>query len=234
MSLVRYVAFWLLRPIRSGPADMQSYMKSTMPYRGVSFPVRHTLLKPVLASYEPRDRTDFESTVRRLWDEAGFREERYAAIDLCRHRTCSAFQTPESLPLYWHMVVTGAWWDLVDEIAAHLVGGILRSHPDEVTPTIRAWATDEDLWLRRTAILAQIRFKDATDTDLLAEVLEANLEDSLHGKQFWIRKAVGWSLRSYAPTDADFVLRFAREHRDRLSGLSLREALKHLGGLPAL
>lgn len=209
-------------------------MKSEMPFLGVSSPARRAALRPILADFRPSDAPDFERVVLALWDEARFREERHAVIDLCQVRFCKPFQTPERLSLYRHMVVTGAWWDLVDEIAAHLVGGILGSHRDVVTPTVRAWAVDPDLWLRRTAILAQIRHRDETDVALLTDVLEANLEDSLHGREFWIRKAAGWALRSYAPTDPGFVVGFVREHQDRMSGLSVREAFKHLGGVQAL
>ena len=74
-------------------------------------------------------------------------------------------------------MVTGAWWDHVDEVAAHLVGGVLAGHRAAVTPVMRAWARDDDLWVRRTAVLSQLRFKADTDTDLLHDVIEANLDD---------------------------------------------------------
>lgn len=66
---------------------------------------------------------------------------------------------------------------------------------EEVTPTMRCWAVDDDLRLRRTAILCQLDSKSDTDTELLRFALESNLEDSLHGREFFIRKAVGWALR---------------------------------------
>ncbi len=78
-------------------------------------------------------------------------------------------------------------------------------------------------------MLSQLRRKAGTDVDLLRLALEQNLEDSLHGREFFIRKAVGWALRQHARTDPDWVRSFVAEHEDRLSGLSRREALKHLG-----
>ncbi len=98
----------------------------------------------------------------------------------------------------------------------------------EVTPVLRAWAVDDDLWLRRTAILSQIGHKEDTDLDLLAFALTHNLEDTRHGRTFWIRKAVGWALRQYARTEPAWVRTFVAGHDERLSGLSRREALKHL------
>jgi 3-methyladenine DNA glycosylase AlkD len=126
-------------------------------------------------------------------------------------------------------VRTGAWWDVVDEIASHLVGQVLLDHRAATTPVMDDWAVDADsLWVRRTAMLAQLRHADRTDTDLLARVLTANLDDTAYGREFFVRKALGWALRQHARTDPVWVRTFVRTHADRLSGLSRREALKHL------
>lgn len=207
---------------------MQAYMKSAMPFRGVSAEPLRKLVRPVLDAHRLPDRTTWERTVLRLWDEAAYREERYAALALTGHRYYRAFQDPSTLDLYRHLVVTGAWWDLVDDTAAHRVGPILRAHPEEVAPVVRAWAEDDDLWVRRTAVLCQLGSKAATDTDLLEHVLGHNLEDSLHGREFFVRKAVGWALREYAKTDEAWVVAFVERNRDRLSGLTRREGLKHV------
>ena len=87
---------------------------------------------------------------------------------------------------------------------------------------------DPHLWVRRTAILAQLKHRADTDVDLLSDVLDANLEGSLHGKDFFIRKAVGWALRQHARVDPDWVRAYVDSRGDHLSGLSRREALKHL------
>lgn len=202
----------------------RAYMKSELPFHGITAPQLRTVLRPFLAGWRP-DREEWEAAVRELWDGATHREERYAALALARHRSARAWQDPATLELYRHLVVTGAWWDLVDETAAHLVGGVLAGHRPEVTPVIRAWAHDEDPWLRRTAVLSQLRHKADTDLDLLHEVILANVDDP----SFWLRKAIGWSLREYARTDPDWVRAEVDRLGDRLSGLSRREALKHLG-----
>lgn len=213
-------------PGRAG--QMQAYMRSAMPYRGVtSVPLRRLLADAYTAQHLP-NRDAWEACVRELWDGADFREERYAAIALATHRRYRDHQDPATLPLYRHMVVTGAWWDYVDTIATHNVAGILMSSPGEVTPVMRAWSRDDDMWLRRTAILCQLHHKEQTDLDLLREAVEANLEGSRFGSEFFLRKAVGWALRQYARTDPDWVRAFVAEHQERLSGLSRREALKHL------
>jgi 3-methyladenine DNA glycosylase AlkD len=93
-----------------------------------------------------------------------------------------------------------------------------------MTPLVRRWLDDEVMWLRRTAIISQLNHKAATDTALLFDGCAARA----HETEFFIRKAIGWALRQYARTDPDAVRRFVRQHEKELSGLSKREALKHL------
>jgi 3-methyladenine DNA glycosylase AlkD len=131
---------------------------------------------------------------------------------------------PGVLDLYRHLVVTGAWWDHVDEIASHLVGDVLAGHRAEVSPVMRAWARDDDLWVRRTAVLSQIHHKDATDTDLLHDVVAANVGDP----SFWVRKAIGWALREHAKVDPEWVRAEVEGYGPEISGLSRREALRRL------
>jgi 3-methyladenine DNA glycosylase AlkD len=121
------------------------------------------------------------------------------------------------------MIVTGAWWDYVDELAIRRVGPILRGEPDIVTPIMRAWSTDEDPWRRRTSIICQVGAKLDTDTELLAEAMEANIAD----KDFFLRKGIGWALRQHSKVDPGWVRAFVDTHPN-LSPLSRREATKYL------
>jgi 3-methyladenine DNA glycosylase AlkD len=211
-------------------AGQQAYMKSSMPYRGLTSAQLRALLRPLFADpgLAPASRTAWEADVRALWDEAAFREERYAAVALAGHRLARAWQDPDTLDLYRHLVETGAWWDHVDPVAADLVGPILLRHSDVVAPVMRTYAVADSLWVRRTAILAQLKHREETDLVLLADVLDANLEGSTFGREFFVRKAIGWALRQHARVDPAWVRSFVEERGDRLSGLSRREALKHL------
>ena len=205
-------------------AAQQRYMKSAMPFRGLSSPELKTAMRPLLATFDPVDRTAWEATVRALWDDAAYREERYAALALARHRRARVWLDAGSVPLSRHLVVTGAWWDLVDVVATHLVRDALAAHPADLTPVLTAWATDPDPWVRRTAVLCQVGRRADTDPVLLRHAVEANVGDP----SFWLRKAIGWALRDYARTDPDWVRAEVARLGDRLSGLSRREALKHL------
>ena len=232
LDLVETVRAELARhadPVRA--AGQQRYMKSALPYRGLTSPQLKAVLRPLLADPGLRmpDRAPWEGTIRALWDEAAYREEWYAAIALARDRRYRGWLDSDSMALWRHLVVTGAWWDVVDEIAGHLVGQVLLDHRAAATPVIDVWAVDPDsLWVRRTAILAQLRHAGATDTDLLERVLVTNLDDTAYGREFFTRKALGWALRQHARTDPEWVRTFVEDHADRLSGLSRREALKHL------
>jgi 3-methyladenine DNA glycosylase AlkD len=203
---------------------MRAYMKSAMPFRGVPAPALRQVCREVLPAHPVEDRGSWLATVRVLWDDAAYREERYAALALTGHRAYRRWQDAGTLALYEHLAVTGAWWDHVDEIAANRVGPILAGDPATVGPVLLGWAAGEDIWLRRVAILAQLKAKGATDTTLLRGCLEPSLERS----EFFLRKAIGWALREYARTDPSWVLAYVCEQEDRLAPLSRREALKHL------
>jgi len=209
----------------------QAYLKSTMPFRGISAPALKATLRPVLAdpAYLLTGRDEWEATVRRLWDAARFREERYAALAISGHRLYRHWaQDRSAMPLYRHLIESGAWWDLVDEIAAHRVGPVLRAHPETESDRMRSWASAGHMWVRRAAILSQLSSKDETDRQLLLDCITANLAD----REFFIRKAIGWSLRQYARSGAsaaDWVRCRVDEFGTRLSPLSRKEALKHLG-----
>jgi 3-methyladenine DNA glycosylase AlkD len=210
-------------PAKAGP--MQAYMKSAMACHGVQKPARLAALRPVLREHALPDRATWDATVRALWDGASYREERYAAIDLARHRAYSAWATDlRSMDLHDHLIVTGAWWDYVDDVAIRLVGPTLRAHRANVTPIILAWARDGDRWRRRAAVICQIGGRADTDTALLTACIRRNVGDP----DFFLRKAIGWALREHAKTNPDWVRTFVATHRDRLSPLSIREATRHL------
>ena len=198
----------------------QAYMKSEMPFRGVSAPILRRLCRDVFVAHPLTTSAAWQRAVLELWRTASFREERYAAVELTSQKRYLSYRTPDILPMLEEMIVTGAWWDYVDAVATGPLGALL---PD-VADTLRAWSVDADMWKRRAAILCQIRRKADTDLTLLYDCIEPNLAD----REFFIRKAIGWALRSYAWTDPREVKRYVRAHRARLSGLSAREATKNI------
>jgi 3-methyladenine DNA glycosylase AlkD len=204
--------------------QMQAYMKSAMPYYGVSSAEQKAIWKQLFPLHELSSSREWQRAALTLWRGATFREERYAAIGLTDLRVYARFRTMTSVPMFEEMIVSGAWWDYVDAIATHQLGDVLRAERSPMAKLMRRWARDQDMWKRRAAILSQIRFKRDTDVKLLYDCIQPNLDD----KQFFIRKAIGWALRQYAWHDPREVKRYVSANRSRLSGLSVREALKNV------
>jgi 3-methyladenine DNA glycosylase AlkD len=203
--------------------QQQAYLKTTQPMFGVSRPDQRAIDKQLVAAHPPVDRGDWEAGVRALWSQPE-RDLQYAAIGYARALSRRRFLVPQTMPLLEQMVREGAWWDLVDEIAAHLVGEVVLRHREAVRPVLQRWIDDDDVWVRRTALLAQLRHKGDTDVEQLFDFCSRQAHDD----SFWIRKAIGWALRTHARIDPDAVRAFLAEQGDRLSGLSRREASKHL------
>ncbi|MBT3233157.1 MAG: DNA alkylation repair protein [Calditrichaeota bacterium] len=200
---------------------MQAYMKSELPFRGVKAGERKKIFSQIIKQVPVSTQNEYKRIIRELWD-ADFREERYMAVTLARRY--KKFQVLEMLSLYKMMIQTGAWWDYVDELAAHLIGSLLRRYPDEMKMTLRAWIKDDDVWLRRSAILAQLQFKSETDAKMLFEFCESRL----HETGFWICKAIGWALRAYSKTEPYAVRRFVDQNKDRMSRVTFKEAVKYI------
>ena len=200
---------------------MQAYMKSVMPYLGVPVPEVRKIVNARVRLESAITVARIGDAATRLWRAAEYREERYAATALTATKPARA--ALELLPLHREMIVTGAWWDHVDEVA-HRIGELLVAHPAEIRPTVVEWSTSPDLWLRRVAIIGQLRRSADTDLDLLTTVITPNMAD----REFFIRKAIGWALRDYAWTDPEWVRQFVARHRDELQPLSIREALKNI------
>lgn len=200
---------------------MAAYMKTTTPFYGVVAPIRRAVGKVAAQRFKPTSPAEYTAAVAAVW-ALPHREERYLAIQLAL--AWRRFITPAQVPLYQQMIVEGAWWDLVDEIACHLFGHLLARHPAETWPVLDAWIDADDLWLRRTALLAQNRLKVGFDADrLFAWCLKCSKD-----KDFFIRKAIGWALREHAKKAPEPVAAFLRAAAGELSGLSYREASRHL------
>lgn len=214
-------------PIKA--AGMQAYMKSAMPYWGAPAPLRARLTREIFRRYSLPDPDAWRAAVLALWRGAERREERYAAIDLAKSDAYRSFRTLDALPLFEEMIATGGWWDYVDDIAIHCLREPMERSPREAGARMREWSRDSDLWKRRASIICQVNRRVATDRALLFDCIEPNLAD----KEFFIRKGIGWALRSLAWTSLEEVESYVACAGDRLSPLSKREALKNAAKIRA-
>ncbi|MFE5541533.1 DNA alkylation repair protein [Streptomyces sp. NPDC056492] len=201
-------------------AAMAAYMKDVAPFLGLRTPLRRELSKAVTEGTAKPAEADVAALVLRCW-ELPEREYQYFAVDYLRRHVgvCSS----GFLPVLRRLIVTVPWWDTVDLLAAHAAGPLVAADP-ELPAVMDEWIGDEDLWLARTALLHQLRYKSATDTGRLFAYCR---RQSGH-PDFFIRKAIGWALREYAKTDPEAVRAFVAAQRGSLSPLSVREALKNL------
>ncbi|WP_329556069.1 DNA alkylation repair protein [Streptomyces sp. NBC_00696] len=202
-------------------ASMRAYMKDVAPFLGLTTPLRRALSRTVLEGTPRPDEADCTAIALRCW-ELPEREYQYFAVDyLRRHvRQC----TSGFLPVARYLVSTVPWWDTVDALASHVVGGLVAADP-KLVGDMDAWIVDEDMWVARTALLHQLRYKERTDTERLFAYC---LRQSGH-PDFFIRKAIGWCLREYAKTDPEAVRGFLAREKGRFAPLSVREALKNIG-----
>jgi 3-methyladenine DNA glycosylase AlkD len=197
---------------------MAAYMRDQFPFLGIQSPVQRVLAREVLADLPRPAEDDLRAVAEACW-ALPEREYQYFACGLLRRhaRACSA----GFLETARFLVVTKPWWDTVDMLAAHLVGPLVSAHP-ALAAAMDAWVTDKDMWLVRTAILHQLRYKERTDA---ARLFRYCTRQAGH-HDFFVRKAIGWALREYAKTDPVAVRAYVAGHR--LAPLSTREALKNL------
>ena len=202
----------------------QAYMKSEMPYLGITAPVQQKITRTLIREHPFVTQDAWQASTLDVWRNASHREYRYCAIQLAGAPTEDEWLNLQALPMLEEMVVDGAWWDYVDALATRHFGRLLNDHPTPLKRLLRRWARDDDMWRRRVAMLAQLKFKERTDEKLLRDVLHPSLGENA----FFLSKGIGWALREYSKTAPQFVIAYVHEHADVLSGLSKREGLKVL------
>lgn len=204
---------------------MRAYLKSSMPCLGVQVPVARAVAKSLFSTTPMPTLPQLEQQVRLLWDNATYREERFVALNILRLKPHRALVTAKAAPMLEHLILTGAWWDLVDELSAHVVATALENDRVAMTKVVTRWARSDELWLKRAALVCQV--VRGEDTDL--ELLSFAIEHALDGKDFFLRKGIGWAMRSVAKHRPAVVSAWLKTWSTRLSPLSVREARK---GLP--
>ncbi len=201
--------------------EMAAYMKTAMPFYGVQKPDRVPIYKAIKKDFAAQNIDEYKNHVRALW-ALPHREEKYTALEYALQN--KRFITTESLDLYEELIREGAWWDFVDTIAVHLVGEALLHERSEVKNLLDQWVSDDDLWIRRTAILSQNKHKTHTDEKMLYKYIKKRM----HEREFFITKAIGWALREYSYTNPKSVKEFIAKNQNELAPLSIREGSKRL------
>lgn len=200
---------------------MKAYMKDQFEFFGVKSPVRKEMSKLIIPSVKKLNKKEIIKLCTDLWKQPQ-REVHYLAQEILEKTLKKKWEKNDIDFLEW-LVLNNSWWDTVDFIAPKLMASYFKMYPNEREARVKKWIASGKLWLIRSAILIQLKTKKETDFDLLFRViLQVN-----GTKEFFINKAIGWVLREHAKHSPDIILDFVREHRDELSNLSVREALKH-------
>lgn len=198
--------------------EMAAYMRNRFEFLGIPTPERRAAYKEVIAAAKRAKRVDWE-----LLDECWARNERefqYFVADYLRGM--QKFLTFDDIPRIERYIRSKQWWDTIDSL--DLTVGKIGLADKRVDGVMLQWSDDDDFWVRRCAIDHQLCRKDKTDPELLEQIIVNNLGSD----EFFINKAIGWSLRDYAKTNPQWVRSFIDKHSARLSRLSIREASKHL------
>jgi len=199
---------------------MAQYMKGHFPFFGIKSTLRRDIQREWWQGHSIHSENELQSIIATLW-VLDKREYQYVGLDLGKRY--KKYFTPASILFIQKLITTKSWWDTVDTIASHMAGAMVFNYPETVT-IMDEWIDHENMWIRRTAILHQLNFKDRTDPKRLFDYCKKRMNEP----DFFIRKAVGWALRQYSYVDASAVIQFVKIYESEMSTLSKSEALKAL------
>ncbi len=194
------------------------YLKGHFPFFGLPKPKRAEIELSVFKQFPVKNEKELQNLLTQLWKKEE-REFHYAALSLARRNR--KYYTPKIFDTLEKMIRNKSWWDTVDDLASNHIGFLLQKFP-ELIQKMDAWNKDPHLWIRRTSLIYQLKWKEKTDEKKLFQLCH-NLKDE---KDFFIRKAIGWCLREYSKTNAKAV-RSCLE-KTTFSPLSMREASKYI------
>lgn len=221
-SLVEKVARELRKNAdRKRSQSMKKYMRDQFEFFGISSPLRKSVCKEFLQQKLNSD--DTRKFVVLLWAKPE-REFQQFAIDYLEKNMDTTTEFQANMQCMEDLITTKSWWDTVDALASKMVGGLVRQHRELGKAIMEEWICHENMWLRRTALLHQLSYKEETDEEMLFRFCSLRADEG----EFFIRKAIGWALRQYARTSSSSVKKYLLKHKKELSGLSFREAAKHL------
>ncbi len=200
-------------------ARMKKYMKDRFDYFGVKAGPRTEIARAFVKEHGWFDAKILVEVVHHLWNQPQ-RELQYVAIDFAVRYLKKA--SPDDLDLIEFMLTEKSWWDSVDLVATKCAGNLLKRHPELIQATTEKWMDSGNMWLQRTCLLFQLKYKAEVDTELMV----AFIFDLRSSKEFFIQKAIGWVLREYSKTNSMWVIDFIDQ--EELPPLSRREGLKWL------
>ncbi len=206
------------RDLENAP-KMSAYMKNHFPFLGIQAPVRKELYKDFKKETKELSVADLELIINQLW-ELPEREYQYLAMQLLEDEKQRL--TPSHIEFVVSLIVAKSWWDTIDNLAPKIIGTILANYPELKEEYIPLWVESDNIWLNRTAILFQLKYKNKTDFQYLTNIID----ELKHKQDFFVKKAIGWALREYSKINARLVEDYIKTAN--LQPLSEKEGLKHI------
>lgn len=200
-------------------ANMSSYMKDNFEFYGIKSPLRKELLKPYWPHIKVLDLSSIKYIILTLWDKPQ-RENQYVAMDILNRKYKVYDET--CIDFVEFLIQNKSWWDTVDLLASNPIGRLFLKYPEYQHKYVYKWIDSDDMWLKRSALLCQLKYTYDVDFDLLSTLILKEIDNNT----FFIQKAIGWSLRQYAKYKPEVVREFVNENPN-LSTLAKREALKY-------
>ena len=201
----------------------KAYLKSDLDFIGVAAKPLRTVARTFLANHPDLDRRQLIDLVRGLWQRPVF-DLKAVAVALLERRTGDL--TVDDLGLVEDCLRHSHTWALVDWLSTKVAAPLVEIDPSAAMAILEKWSGDEDLWLRRASMLAQLPALRAGGGDF--ELFAAFASRMVGEREFFIRKAIGWVVREVGRKRPELAYRFLVEHIDRVSGVTLREGVKHL------
>lgn len=197
---------------------MAAIMRHQFSFLGIQTPKRRTIFEKHFKSSESNNLIDWEF-VTLAWKKP-YREAQYVALDYLKIQ--GNLLGLEDITKIKALLIKKSWWDSVDGF--HRIIGFMALKFPEINDIMLEWSLDDNMWLRRIAINHQLLRKEKVNTELLEKILINNLGQD----EFFINKAMGWSLRDYSKTNPDWVRDFINDHVNSLSKLTIKEGSKYL------
>lgn len=196
---------------------MAKYMKNLFPFVGINSPERKIIVAELRRVFKPKSSSELKDWVELLW-EMPEREYQYVGMDYLQRDV--RLLKKEDISWFENIITRKSWWDSIDLISGNYLGKFLKMYPEILKETVLYFSKHENMWMNRAAIICQLGYRVNTNTDLLELAILPHTES----KEFFLQKAIGWSLRQYSKTNPDWVMRFVESHT--LKPLSRREALR--------
>ena len=196
--------------------SQKKYMRNQFEFHGLTANKRREIQNLLLKSFQIKN---LKKIVPLLWNKKQ-RDYQYFAQELV-FMNQKNFHIKD-IELFEYMIENKSWWDTIDFLSPKILGTYFQLFPNEIEKNIKKWIQSNNIWLQRSCIIFQLKYKENLNTQLLETIITSLLNTN----EFFINKSIGWILREYSKTNKKWVIDFIK--KNKLNRLSSKEALRYL------